>query len=197
MRFFRRPALLCLLLTGCHWLYHYPIEQIKTYSSPDHATLPAVLVFDDTVEPDEQKVIQRAAAYLHQVLGIDAFEVSPYSVSDGTMVLVEVKEARPSDPASRLEELAVSQLSPLTDGTVPFAHVTFFSAWLFNESDADMETTARHELMHVLGLNHTEDRSCIMYSVILPMDAPRPACPDELQKLKEIYRIHAAPESRP
>jgi predicted Zn-dependent protease len=86
----------------------------------------------------------------------------------------------------------VTRLAPLLANKAPFADVKFFSGWLFDESDADMETTARHELMHVLGLNHTDDRTCVMYPTIFRSEKPREMCPEELQMLREMYPTPSA-----
>ena len=67
------------------------------------------------------------------------------------------------------------------------ADVTFFHGWFTSLSDAEMETTARHELGHVLSFEHSTDPKCLMYFDILPTMNPKPACPAELKLLRETY----------
>lgn len=66
--------------------------------------------------------------------------------------------------------------------------VEFFPLWT-TSSEVARESFSRHEVGHVLGLEHTpEGAGCIMDSVIYTGEAtPRLACPGEILKVRTTY----------
>jgi hypothetical protein len=173
---------LCVAVS-CSWLLHPAPDPLDDFRD----TLPVALLFDASVAADDRETVERAARYWNAAIGGEVFETAPYPFVWGTMVFVSVDFDRPKNPVTGREELAVTRFGMAFDGALQDADVVFHIGFE-NESDADQETTARHELAHVLGLNHIRDRACIMYPTILQRDAPQPACQTELDILRSLYQ---------
>jgi hypothetical protein len=141
--------------------------------------LPIALIFDDSVGPDLQASVRKAAAYWNEQAGRPIFVDGRYALPDAynDVALVRFEWASPDDPQHPERfELAVT-----SGDNVVTLYVGFQS-----EADADQETTARHELGHVLGFDHAKLPECLMYPVIHPRWYPMPLCQEEKTLLKEI-----------
>lgn len=187
------PRLLPLLLVGCAWLQHPAASRYRIDGAVYRLQLPAIILFETDVDYEYRQIVQRAAQYWNETLQQDIFELAPYSESMGSIVFVRLKDKMKTDPDHPdNEELADTALGTPIDGLLPFANVTFYQEWIFHESASDMESTARHELAHAMGLDHIKDANCLMFWVIIHADQPRPACSEELQMLRSIYPYPAS-----
>lgn len=163
-----------LLLLSCTGVAH-------EWRTKPTSNLPVALIFDETVSSDMEATVRRAAAYWNEQAGKPIFVDGRYATPDAynDVALITFKWDDPDDPKhpERYELAATS----------PDNVVTLYVGFL-NETASDRETTARHELGHVVGMDHSSLPECLMYPVIHPHWYVMPLCQEEKGLLKEILK---------
>lgn len=172
--------ILPLLLASCTGVVHEWHPQVPTQ-------LPVAVVFAPGFSYELETPVRKAMAYWNEQAGAPVFVDGRYVDSDSANVAyVRFEWGAPDDPHHpERTELAI---------TTPENVVTFYTGFL-TETDPDRETTARHELGHVLGFDHAKLVECLMYPVIKPRWYPMPLCREETALLREMVRRNLLPES--
>lgn len=195
----RRLLPVLLFLPGCTWLLSIAPDRLKDKKDEEYvAAVPCQVSFDDDFPAEEERFIRRAMEYWNVTIGRKLFT----EAEGPSVVYIQHSDKDPIDKSrvTKNHELAATTLyEPTKFGSrleTVYTEITFYSEWdLLN--DAGQESVARHELGHVLGLNHTRDPGCLMYQDNLPRDSPKELCPAELEMVKEMYGHQAIDQGPP
>jgi Matrixin len=169
----RRAVALCFLgLASCAGVAH-------EWQQKPQPQLPLALVFDTGMDAELERPLREAAAYWNIAAGRTLFVDATYAKPDdyNDIVFVQFKWASYSDPhhPDRTELAATS----------PDNVITLYLGFL-EQTDADRESTARHELGHVLGFDHSSLVECLMYPIIHPHWYPAELCREEKALLRVL-----------
>lgn len=153
---------------------------------PDvYAVTPVPWAFDCAFPVDLRGPIRRAVSYVSLavgpgVMGRESPCVDRPDFTGVTFVLLE-REFRGDTWGMAPREMS--------SGVELERDVILMGPWAESGSDALREDVARHELGHVLGLEHSSDQGCLMFPVRSRDrdDVPRTFCERELRLLRGMY----------
>lgn len=140
---------------------------------------PISYAFGCDVSEADRPPVREAFNYWNTALGEQAFvENGDCHAVVGVSIGVELKDA-----------FFKNHIAESFRPDLPNSVIIFYLEW-HNKSDAWRIDVARHEVGHILGLEHGEFKNCLMYPE-QPGDGPgfkvKDACPREIQLVKEAY----------
>lgn len=180
-----------LALAGCTWLFSIPPDLLEDDNGPIQATIPVTIQFDEKFPKSDIPVVLAAASYWNKISGVRLF-TDELSV-DGELLIVTASVENPTDKNAIQTNnkhphiIASTHTGRIEKARVKDAVITFYEAWLFFVTGADQESAARHELGHVLGLDHTTDPNCVMHASVIHDDTPRELCASERDLIRKMY----------
>lgn len=198
-----KTVLLLLMLTGCATVF----GRLETVAPPQATGLegelvriatPATLYLDCSLTQDQQVMVTEAAEYWNTAVGKKLIVVEPecgvpedsYATVEGTTIKVQFLDLRVVDPrhGEPYVEAAATHLDT-NNGLIYHATISLYRTWLQIGYGRKQASIIRHELGHVLGLDHTEDRRCLMYfsNTYDSPDFITQACGAEVRLLRSIY----------
>lgn len=135
--------------------------------------------FDCAVTEDDRSVVRGSFDYWNTALSQKAFSENGDCNAD---TVVKVR----TDPKPKPDKInTIADTNPI----LPRPIINLYGIW-YGKSDAWRDGVVRHEIGHILGLDHGEYRNCLMYPVQRD-DAPGYkvdlACMREIQLIKEAY----------
>ena len=183
--------LFLLPILGCATIRpHIQNDELLTFDGEQcKSELPVAILFDANFPEEWRNIVIDSANYWNTTFDKEFFIISPYTRSFGTAVFITFKNENKKDEGhiwSR--DIATTAFPKPINGFIPYADVTFYSGWIsILKNRAERESTARHELGHVLGLDHTPDMDCLLYPFVLPTDTPLTVCIRERELINKLY----------
>jgi hypothetical protein len=177
-----------IFLTSCETIA--PARILDDDSKPVKLEIPATVYYSCQFWLYEKTEIRRATEYWNEVAGVKLFIPSEKCGIPDTGELISVnfidKEKIDRDTGSyEVAETRAGDGNPVKD-----AEIFIFNRWRRLLSPQQQESVVRHELGHVLGMDHTPDGRCLMYwnTDYDDPDIVTPACNAEIKMIKGIYK---------
>ncbi|MHB8407785.1 MAG: matrixin family metalloprotease [Acidiferrobacterales bacterium] len=162
------------------------------------AQLPVNLTFDCSFPELEREVVVQAALYWNEQLGFEAFKIhygcgfnDALLDTDHTYLTISYISARLKSDEKTEDGKAVYILAHTVYGSgknpLFFVSIVFFKDWEDKETFEAKQNTARHELGHVLGMRHWNNKGCTMYPYIEAEDYLQELCHVEVTVVQRTY----------
>lgn len=148
---------------------------------------PIVWEFQCSFPEDFKQEARAGFTYWNRLAGYELFyeDVCTDSTSEFGSIVVMYSDR--SLEGSSPDSYTLAQTSFILMGAV--RTVTFFREWTDPDNIGDMVTVSRHEVGHVLGFDHGDDPSCLMYPSVEPRSHGRDgkACRSEVRMFRRFY----------
>jgi len=150
-----------------------------------------VFAFHCTFPEEEKFAVRDGFDYWNGIIGRGFFVEKENCVNDDPSNPVNAKIIAMFLDADSFSgpQILASTYVKYSDTIPEYATIWFYPSWI-DASDFGKASTARHEVGHTLGLNHSDFEKCLMFSKLdmrVYNEKLKTVCKDEETEVKRIY----------
>ena len=195
---------LLLPLVSCAWLMSPPTHRALSFDLAGHIVekegpvlppqvanrmkagnglvytvpLPIAILFEKDFPAES--VVREAAQWWNEQMGAQVFIDGRYAEGETLAHIIFSWDTIQDPQRPDVYELAITSGGAVRDDQVRFDVVTFYANWL-TENRGVQQSVARHELGHVMGIDHSSRPNCLMFWQVQEQidGSPQVLCPEE------------------